>query len=528
MKRLLFVLAASAAWIACGDSNSGGPAPYRPTGPGYLMGTIRDMYGEPAPMATVAVAGATHQINEQGWFFIPDVDEGERIPVVISADGFVTTQKVVAVRAGRQTFVDVRLFAREASQDVDAEGGGSISFGKSGLELPPGALRTKAGAVFKGTARISITNLDPSSAEARLGTPGDFTAFERGSQTPRKLESFGMVDLNIEGEDGEELVAGETTVIKIARAEAAQAAEEMPLWRYDREAGRWIEEGSLAFDPDCDCYVGEVTRSASWNADRVYETACVTGRIIRPDGTPAVGGVTVIAEGVSYVGDSSAWTQEGGKFTVDVMASTESSSASVQIRAQGGGVYTETPFLVARTPVDLASTGKCLDVGDIELSYPLGMMVLTWGEQPYDLDSHFTGPKTKESEWDSDRFHVYYGDRDSSSTAFLDTDDTSSYGPEVVSLLETVPGTYLYSVHNFSHESSGRIAESGAKVQVYFSQEAVTFDVATATNRLVDGDESSIWRVFSFTIDDEGNIGRIKPINEILAGEYMDPAMVDP
>ncbi|HEY0839765.1 MAG TPA: carboxypeptidase-like regulatory domain-containing protein, partial [Vulgatibacter sp.] len=111
MKRLglVYVLAASAACIACGGSDPGGPAPYRPTGPGYLMGTIRDMHGGTVPGATVEVAGTVNPINEQGWFFIPDVEEGERVSVVISARDFVTTQKVVAVRAGRQTFLDVRL-----------------------------------------------------------------------------------------------------------------------------------------------------------------------------------------------------------------------------------------------------------------------------------------------------------------------------------------------------------------------------------------------------------------------------------
>jgi uncharacterized protein YjdB len=95
-------------------------------------------------------------------------------------------------------------------------------------------------------------------------------------------------------------------------------------------------------------------------------------------------------------------------------------------------------------------------------------IVLTWGSQPRDLDSHLTGPTTGTA-----RFHVYYGSRGSfTSTPFagLDVDDTDGGGPETVTITQLVGGNYRFSVHDFSNRnstSSTALGLSGARVALY-------------------------------------------------------------
>lgn len=91
-------------------------------------------------------------------------------------------------------------------------------------------------------------------------------------------------------------------------------------------------------------------------------------------------------------------------------------------------------------------------------------IVLTWGQSPSDLDSHLTGPDGA-----GGRFHVYWVERSYGQTN-LDVDDTSSYGPETVTVFPPAAGTYRYSVHNWSDQSpsgSGGIAASPARVEVH-------------------------------------------------------------
>ena len=111
------------------------------------------------------------------------------------------------------------------------------------------------------------------------------------------------------------------------------------------------------------------------------------------------------------------------------------------------------------------------DGGSLELAISLsptlaeGQMrfVLTWGELPYDLDSHL---KTPEIEGTS--YHIYYssqGSADSPPYAELDIDDTDSYGPETTTIYDLFTGEYHYYIYNFS--TTPAITTSGAVVQIF-------------------------------------------------------------
>lgn len=99
-------------------------------------------------------------------------------------------------------------------------------------------------------------------------------------------------------------------------------------------------------------------------------------------------------------------------------------------------------------------------------------IVLTWGEYPWDLDSHLYG---KDKLTNSDVFHTCYWAKNyyegSTAIAKLDVDDTTSYGPETTTIYELNDNMkYSYYVHDFTNgysSSSTAMAASGAKVQVY-------------------------------------------------------------
>lgn len=120
-------------------------------------------------------------------------------------------------------------------------------------------------------------------------------------------------------------------------------------------------------------------------------------------------------------------------------------------------------------------------------------IVLTWGNSPFDLDSHITGPSG------GTRFHVYYAGRGSLSAApftFLDIDDVSAFGPETITITQlNSGGNYRYSVHDFSNRSSTTstaLGASGARVEVYTSAGlAQTFPVPQGAGTL--------WTVFELS-----------------------------
>lgn len=130
-------------------------------------------------------------------------------------------------------------------------------------------------------------------------------------------------------------------------------------------------------------------------------------------------------------------------------------------------------------------------------------IVLTWGANPRDLDSHFTGPLP-----DGTRFHMYFPLRGSRSKwptiVNLDLDDTSSYGPETTTLYQQRSGIYRFSVHDYTNRessSSFALSNSSAQVRIYQSSGLVaSFNVPPNTG-------GTLWAVFEMS----GNT--ITPIN---------------
>ncbi len=113
-------------------------------------------------------------------------------------------------------------------------------------------------------------------------------------------------------------------------------------------------------------------------------------------------------------------------------------------------------------------------------------IVLTWGASPSDLDSHLLKYKNGTLE-----YHVYYGHRNAPE-AFLDRDDTNSYGPETITIANIDPeATYIYKVHNYSAGYSltdTSLANSGAKVKVYWGDLSYEFEVPNQPG--------TVWTVF--------------------------------
>lgn len=148
---------------------------------------------------------------------------------------------------------------------------------------------------------------------------------------------------------------------------------------------------------------------------------------------------------------------------------------------------------------------SCTDMNDADqdavltpaLSDDEYRIVLTWSSTPRDLDSHISGPLST-----GDRFHVYYRHMSASdngeTVAKLDLDDTSSYGPETITLKKTQDGVYKYAVHDFtncSSTSSTALSMSGAKVELYCGNSLI------ATYNVPINVTGTVWNVFEIEGD---------------------------
>lgn len=136
-------------------------------------------------------------------------------------------------------------------------------------------------------------------------------------------------------------------------------------------------------------------------------------------------------------------------------------------------------------------------------------IVLTWSSTPRDLDSHISGPLST-----GGRFHVYYSDMSASdngeTVASLDLDDTSSYGPETITLTKTQNGVYKYAVQDYSNRnssSSTALSMSGAKVELYCGNSLV------GTYTVPINKTGTVWNVFEIEGDEIRTINTMENIS---------------
>jgi uncharacterized protein YfaP (DUF2135 family) len=140
-------------------------------------------------------------------------------------------------------------------------------------------------------------------------------------------------------------------------------------------------------------------------------------------------------------------------------------------------------------------------------------IVLNWGAEPHDLDSHVVYPGN----------HVYFSSM-RGADAMLDVDNTTGFGPETITLARKHVGEkYVYAVHDYSDRANlqtDRLSKSGAKVFVYVGQTLVkTYYVPTTGI-------GNLWTVFAVTPEGEfQDLNTIKSVasqDRLQVSEFQD------
>lgn len=190
------------------------------------------------------------------------------------------------------------------------------------------------------------------------------------------------------------------------------------------------------------------------------------------------------------------------------------SGVSVNVSAAYSGYITST------SSVSLGSASRVML--DFALSPVLTAqsmrIVLSWGLNPRDLDSHLWIPTGTGGYSD----HIFYRFRGSCVTnqlTCLDVDDTSSYGPETITINRRKSGTYVYGVHHFSGLGS-IAASSSAQIDVYAGSRLVRrYRVPANANRSCV--QNCFWTIFRIN----GSTGAITDVNKFtqLRGVPLTP-----
>lgn len=273
---------------------------------------------------------------------------------------------------------------------------------------------------------------------------------------------------------------------------------------------------SIEIKPDQTTYMENIF-VAPWITD--YLSSFVNGKIIN-----ALNGNHISD---AYIRARKGWNNKSGNYVTDIWGNEIFSSTQANGEFEMSlpiGIYTVeiikggyvTGYYNVVSTSDLGTQTMVLTPVLSDNEYRI---VLTWGATPKDLDSHLTYYQGEEQ-----KMHVYYsnktGKMDGNVIAKLDLDDTSSYGPETVTITVNTEllngGIFKYSVHDYTNRNqsdTNELSMSGAVVRVYKGNDlSDTFVVPQNI-------QGTVWHVFDII----GN--EVIPINEFTY--ESSPALVE-
>ena len=499
-----------------GDDSSPAPAPTQPANPGgqnvsdkgLVMGKVTDETGAAVGSASLQIDSTTVNTNEQGFFTMQGVTPATGKVLKFNKNGYVPGFRPINIVAGQQTFCNLTL--RKVGRTVQwnnttQEIQDARSDGRNGkVSLQAGSVVNSAGTPVS-SAIVEITTLLPSDANFYNSFPGGFKGGTTAGTTnnPQPLISYGVVNVDLKDAAGNKLFLGQgktaTITFPIDPAhDPGASATSIPLWSLDQASGIWVQEGFLTRGSNV--YTGTVSHFSPWNCDQLFPNQSAKRVRVTDMNGNIVKYAYVVLEGTGYrqVG----YTDDGGIVTLITVP-----NDTIRVWAEKGTLISAVKTETA------AGSGQVIE-NTIQLINPLVSVTLTWGVNPSDLDSHMTGPKA-----DGSRFHVYYaadGDLANSPNCALDTDDVSSYGPEIITVTKLLPGVYRYSVHNYSGQATFKMENSGAEVNLIVAPGGIIrrYNIPTTNPG------GNTWTVFELNVDAAGNVS----VTDINRFSNTDPS----
>jgi len=204
------------------------------------------------------------------------------------------------------------------------------------------------------------------------------------------------------------------------------------------------------------------------------------------------------------IGDATITLQKNGEQSV-----TGTSNAQGQVSLNASFADDPTALLIIKKSGYSNLVVKCPCAGMTYAISPVmanldGMrIVLNWGSDPRDLDSHLQFPNN----------HVYFMQKNGADT-LLDVDAQNGYGPETITINRKHDGErYVYAVHDYINRmniNSDRLSNSGAKVFVYVGQTLIRTYYVPVNKK------GNLWSVFE--VSGTGEFQDINAISGVLTG----------
>ncbi len=271
---------------------------------GSVIGFVADENDDPVIGAAVRMGDMVLTTDDFGHFFVTDnVMNKKGTFVMVEKEGYFEGSRRFFPRENGVSRIKVELLTKVFDQSFEAAIGETIEIeGGAAVTFKENSIRDANGNAYTGTVNVASKWLDPTARATFDQMPGNLQGVNAESKEV-VLSTYGMVAVELEGENGEALNIAEgstaTLTMPVPESILASAPAEIPLWSFNDNYGIWAQEGSAMLQGNM--YVGEVSHFSFWNCDYPGELVEFDATLVNAEEV----GVANISVGLSILDGSS-------------------------------------------------------------------------------------------------------------------------------------------------------------------------------------------------------------------------------
>lgn len=251
-----------------------------------IQGRILDEHELPLAGASVTCGGKDTTTDVNGNFLLENVTVSEDAAVVgVSKTQYISGNRTLVVNPNSLHYVQIMLYEQQATATFSSTGGGTVNLPEGVLTVPANNVLQENNTAYSGIADVNYKYINPENDRFSDVMPGDL----RGINKAKKqlgLQCFGMMALELSGQNGEKLHLSKPVTIKIAIPGSLQnsAPAQTPLWFFNVTSGYWEEDGVATRQGDF--YVANVKNPGFWQCAATYDLVKLQTKIVDQHNLP--------------------------------------------------------------------------------------------------------------------------------------------------------------------------------------------------------------------------------------------------
>ncbi len=279
---------------------------------GTLNGFITDRNGDPLEGVGVTITNSFTETDEFGFFEITGLVNEKLAVIKVKKSGYFDQFETLVPSKNATSRTRIQMTEKGSPETFAANTGGEVSVGQnSSVQFQGNSFVDEQGNNYSGTVNVYSFYIDPTDPDLDQIMPGNLMARNTNNEL-RVLESYGMMNVVLEGDAGQKLDINKSATLTTAVPNSilGTAPDEIPLWYFDEDKGIWKEEGKATLQNGK--YIGTVDHFTFWNCDVPGEFTEVSGQIFDNKGVAILNvRITDVETGASFT----SWTDSEGFFS---------------------------------------------------------------------------------------------------------------------------------------------------------------------------------------------------------------------